>query len=141
MARQAADLRAGHALAARGPASGAGARVRAARVRPRVLYFWSRAAGDRRQGPVKPRRRSRCRCTINNPAATETLLHRQQPTIVQPPFPLRTTGGNGMPQENQHEEPLEEAGGYGTPTAEQEMPHGGTEEQVSAENASTDPGF
>jgi hypothetical protein len=102
-----------------------------------------------------------------------------------------------MTQENEHEDPTEEAGGYGTPTAEQEMPHGGsksvaqpreeeafdaaglnqdstdgetypagapdlsqfgtedqdsagepgagrfggTEEQVSAENASTDPGF
>jgi hypothetical protein len=46
-----------------------------------------------------------------------------------------------MTQENQHEEPTKEAGGYGTPTAEQEMPRGGTEEQVSAENASTDPGF
>ena len=102
-----------------------------------------------------------------------------------------------MTQENQHEDPAEEAGGYGTPTAEQEMPPGdaksfaqpreeeafdaaglnqdsadgekypagapdlsqlgaedqdsagepgagrlgGTEEQVSAENASTDPGF
>ena len=100
-----------------------------------------------------------------------------------------------MTQENQHEDPIEEAGGYGTPTAEQEMGDsksfaqpreeeafdaaglnqdstdgetypagapdlsqfgaedqdsagepgagrfGGTEEQMSAENASTVPGF
>ncbi|MET1021376.1 MAG: hypothetical protein ABWX69_04155 [Arthrobacter sp.] len=43
------------------------------------------------------------------------------------------------------QDPAEEAGGYGTPTAEQEMPakepgagrSGGTEKQLSSENAST----
>lgn len=68
-----------------------------------------------------------------------------------------------MTQDNQ-QDPVEEAGGYGTPTPEQEMPGapdlgqaggedqknagepgagraGATEENVSMENASTDPGF
>jgi hypothetical protein len=75
-----------------------------------------------------------------------------------------------MTQDNQ-QEPIEEAGGYGTPTAEQEMPDrdtksfatpdpsrsgaedqdsggepgagrsGGTEEQMSSENASAGPGY
>ena len=43
-----------------------------------------------------------------------------------------------MTQEKQ-QEPIEEAGGYGTPSAEQELP-GGTEEQMSSEHASTTPG-
>ncbi len=50
-----------------------------------------------------------------------------------------------MDQENPQSEPVEEVGGYGTPTAEQEMPgagrFGGTDDQRHAEADSNDPGF
>ena len=60
-----------------------------------------------------------------------------------------------MTQDNQ-QDPIDEAGGYGTPTAEQELPgaqdqdnagqpgagrSGGTEEQVSSENTASGPDY
>ncbi len=40
-----------------------------------------------------------------------------------------------MTQENQQQDPIEEAGGYGTPTAEQEMPGGQSAAQPREEEA------
>ncbi len=41
-----------------------------------------------------------------------------------------------MTQENQQQDPIEEAGGYGTPTVEQEMPGGQSAAQPREEEAS-----
>src|SRR6478735_10838271 len=99
MARQAPVLRPGHAPAAGGAAGGARGRLCPSRLRPRFLHFRSRASGHRGQGPL-------------NPLRTRPL----------PASPISSTRRNDMTENQQDPKTVtEEAGGYGTPTAEQEM--------------------